>query len=147
LPDPCDRNCPAEFKKKARPLLSKVQGTPDADDQSLRKALLSFIATFSHWDTSANAQYLEVARNLVKAAYGDEALLVVDPFAGGGAIPLEALRVGCDALAGEINPVACLILKVLLDDIPRHGQELADALTKAGEGIQKVAEKELIQTH
>lgn len=145
LPDPCDRNCPAEFKKKARPLLSKVQGTPDADDQSLRKALLSFIAAFSHWDISANAQYLEVARSLVKAAYGDEAPLVVDPFAGGGAIPLEALRVGCDALAGELNPVACLILKVLLDDIPRHGLELSDALTKAGDGIQKVSEKELAQ--
>jgi len=145
LPDPCDRNCPAEFKKKARPLLSKVQGNPDADDVSLQKALLSFIATFSHWDTSANAQYLEVARSLVKAAHGDEAPLVVDPFAGGGAIPLEALRIGCDALAGELNPVACLILKVLLEDIPRNGIELSDALTKAGDRIQKVIEKELAQ--
>ncbi len=46
---------------------------------------------------------------------------MVDPFAGGGSIPLQALRVGCDALARDLNPVACLILNVLLEDIPRHG--------------------------
>jgi adenine-specific DNA methylase len=42
----------------------------------------------------------------------------VDPIAGGGSIPLEALRLGCDAFASDLNPVACLILKVMLEDIP-----------------------------
>ena len=64
----------------------------------------------------------------MKAAHGDEAPLVVDPFAGGGSIPLEALRLGCEAFASDLNPVACLILKVMLEDIPRHGSELADEL-------------------
>ena len=45
----------------------------------------------------------------------------MDPFAGGGSIPLEALRLGCEAFASDLNPVACLILKVMLEDIPRHG--------------------------
>ena len=65
--------------------------------------------------------HLNVGRALVKAAHGEEPPLVVDPFAGGGSIPLEALRLGCEAFASDLNPVACLILKVMLEDIPRHG--------------------------
>jgi len=58
------------------------------------------------------ATYLDVSRTLVKAAYGEEPPLVADPFAGGGSIPLEALRLGCEAFSSDLNPVACLILKV-----------------------------------
>ena len=50
--------------------------------------------------------------------------------------PLEALRLGCDAFASDLNPVACLILKVMLEDIPRHGPGLADELRKAGAEIK-----------
>lgn len=57
---------------------------------------------------------------LVKAAYGKEPPLVIAPFAGGFSIPLEALRPGCDAFASDLNPVACLILKAMLGDIPRN---------------------------
>ena len=57
---------------------------------------------------------------------------MVDPFAGGGSIPLEALRLGCEAFASDLNPVACMILKVVLEDIPRHGPGLADELRRAG---------------
>jgi len=67
----------------------------------------------------------------------------VDPFAGGGSIPLEALRLGCDAFASDLNPVACLILKVMLEDIPRHGPELAEELRRVGKEIKEKAEKEL----
>jgi putative DNA methylase len=38
---------------------------------------------------------------------------------------VDALRLGCDAFASDLNPVACLILKVMLEDIPRYGPELA----------------------
>jgi adenine-specific DNA methylase len=51
----------------------------------------------------------------------EETAVVVDPFAGGGSIPLQALRLGCEAFASDLNPVACLILKTLLEDIPRYG--------------------------
>ena len=69
--------------------------------------------------------------------------MVVDPFAGGGSIPLEALRLGCEAFASDLNPVACLILKVMLEDIPRHGPGLADELRRVGAEIKAAAEKEL----
>jgi adenine-specific DNA methylase len=146
LPDPCDENCPADFKREARRLLALMPaGSATAADSDLRKALLSFIADFANWDNSAKPVYLECARGLVRAAHGDEPPLVVDPFAGGGSIPLEALRVGCDAFASDLNPVACLILKVLLEDIPRHGPGLADELRRVGKQIKEKAERELAE--
>jgi len=67
----------------------------------------------------------------------------VDPFAGGGSIPLEALRLGCEAFASDLNPVACLILKVMLEDIPRHGPKLAEDLRNVGAEIKRQAQQEL----
>ena len=86
---------------------------------------------------------METRRGLVQAAHPEQTPLVVDPFAGGGSIPLEALRLGCEAFASDLNPVSCLILKVMLEDIPRHGPGLADELRKAGAEIKAQAEKEL----
>jgi len=143
LPDPADPLCPGDFKAKARELLPRLTGPIGADELDLRKALLKFIADFANWDNSANPLFLEVGRGLVKAAHSEETPLVVDPFAGGGSIPLEALRLGCDAFASDLNPVACLILKVMLEDIPRHGPELAEELRKVGAEIKEEAEKEL----
>jgi adenine-specific DNA methylase len=116
---------------------------PGTTDGDLRKALLRFIADFANWDNAANRTYLDVSRALVKAAHGEEPPLVVDPFAGGGSIPLEALRLGCDAFASDLNPVACLILKVMLEDIPRHGPKIAEELRRVGAEIKRQAEKEL----
>jgi len=152
LPDPCDPLCPGGFKASAKELLLRVPGwnTPRMteqvqSDEGLRKALLTFIGDLADWDNAANMDYLSTARALVKAAHPDETPLVVDPFAGGGSIPLEALRLGCDAFASDLNPVACLILKVMLEDIPRHGPELAEELRRVGGEIKKQAEKELAE--
>jgi adenine-specific DNA methylase len=160
LPDPCDPLCSEEFKREARRLLPRLRGVGDGDE-SLRRALLGFIADFSNWDNSANPAFLEVARGLVRAAYPEGPPLVVDPFAGGGSIPLEALRVGCEAFGSDLNPVACLILKVMLEDIPRYGRALlrvptadggeevvdglAEAVRRVGALVKAQAEKELAQ--
>ena len=152
LPDPCDPLCPGEFKTRAKELLLHMPGwnTPRMIEQmksekGLRKALLSFIGDFADWDNSANDYFLTTARSLVKTAHPEETPLVVDPFAGGGSIPLEALRLGCEAFASDLNPVACLILKVMLEDIPRHGPELAEELRRVGGEIKKQAEKKLAE--
>ena len=142
LPDPCDPACPASFRAQAPKILSVVR-QPPADAAELRKALLWFIGSFADWNMAADRTYLRVARELVRAAHPDEAPLVVDPFAGGGSIPLEALRLGCEAFASDLNPVACLILKVMLEDIPRHGPGLADELRRVGGEIKAAAEREL----
>ena len=60
-------------------------------DEGLRQIILKFIADFANWKNAANSEYMETGRALVKAAHGEETPLVVDPFAGGGSIPLEAL--------------------------------------------------------
>ena len=150
LPDPCDANCPEDFKKQAREILSDVRQSPKSDDE-LQKALLWFIGSFANWDMSSHPVYLNVARTLIRAAHPEEAPLVVDPFSGGGSIPLEALRLGCEAFASDLNPVACLILKVMLEDIPReshrrdaeNAESLADELRRVGKQIKAAAEKEL----
>jgi len=145
LPDPCDVNCPEDFKKNARDLLPRLMGNVGSRDEDLRRCLLKFIGDFANWDMSNHPVFLEVGRELVKAAHGEEPPLVVDPFAGGGSIPLEALRLGCDVFASDLNPVACLILKTMLEDIPRQGMELAKELRQVGAEIKKQAEKELAE--
>lgn len=145
LPDPCDEHCPDEFKIRARKALAPLPQALEPDDDGLRRSLLRFIGDFANWDLASNPAYIEAGRELVKAAHPDEIPLVVDPFAGGGSIPLEALRLGCETFASDLNPVACLILKVMLEDIPRHGPELAEELRSVGKEIKEKAEKELAE--
>ena len=149
LPDPCDPHCPEVFKERARDALLAMQARPSGwddqikTDEGLRQAVLRFIADFANWDNAAIEEYVETGRALVRAAHPDEPPLTVDPFAGGGSILLEALRLGCDAFASDLNPVAYLILKVMLEEIPRHGPVLADELRRAGAAIREQAAKEL----
>ena len=129
--------------------------TLDADEPAdmpiLRFCLLDFIADFANWDNSTVPAFLETSRALTQAAH--EALggvpgtrpLVVDPFAGGGSIPLEALRVGADAFASDLNPVAVLLNKVVLEYIPKYGQRLADEVRKWGQWVKEQAEQELAE--
>ncbi len=130
-PDPADTDCPAVFRDKARvemqkwtihdrqAMLSaesrerfeKARQNPALfkDAVQLRGALLDFIADFANWDNSTVKEFLDTSRTLTQSAH--EALggapgtkpLVVDPFAGGGSIPLEALRVGADAFASDLS--------------------------------------------
>lgn len=67
-----------------------------------------------HWgrETSPDLQWF---REEIRKAYGGRAPRVLDPFAGGGAIPLEAMRLGCEVTAIDINPVAWFILKCTLE--------------------------------
>ncbi|MEW6459443.1 MAG: DUF1156 domain-containing protein, partial [Bacillota bacterium] len=171
-PDPADTHCPPAFREEvrrrmlawARDCIAKtspesyrrlmaVRNNPAVldDPVELRKVLLDFIADFANWDNSTDQDYLETSRALVRAAH--EALggepgtrpLVVDPFAGGGSIPLEALRVGADAFASDLNPVAVLLNKVVLEYIPRYGQQLADEVRRWGNWIKEQAERELAE--
>lgn len=119
------------------------------DPLELRNLLLDFIADFSDWDNSADPAYVATARALTQAAHEslggarDSMPLVVDPFAGGGSIPLEALRVGADAFASDLNPIAVLLNKVMLEYIPKHGSRLADEVRRCGEWVKDEAERSI----
>ena len=67
-----------------------------------------------HWKRE-NGQDLHRFRARIRDVHGGRAPRVLDPFAGGGAIPLEAMRLGCEVTAVDINPVAWFILKCTLD--------------------------------
>ena len=67
-----------------------------------------------HWGRE-NGPDLDWFRKEIRKAYGGRAPKVLDPFAGGGAIPLEAMRLGCEVTAMDINPVAWFILKCTLE--------------------------------
>lgn len=67
-----------------------------------------------HWGRE-NGLDLEFFREEIRKAYGGRAPRVLDPFAGGGAIPLEAMRLGCEVTAADINPVAWFILRCTLE--------------------------------
>jgi|MTBAKSStandDraft_2_1061841.scaffolds.fasta_scaffold03809_4 adenine-specific DNA methylase len=86
------------------------------DDRSLIK-----------WETSdpenhQGREILRIARELIHAAYGGKIPTVLDPFAGGGAIPLEAGRLGCHPIANDYNPVAYLILRATCEFPQKYGR-------------------------
>ena len=72
------------------------------------------------WKREKSPQ-MDQLREQIREHYGREPI-VMDPFSGGGAIPLEAMRLGCKTVAADINPVAWFILKCALD----YPQRLAD---------------------
>lgn len=97
------------------------------DDPARREELLRRVQEVSPWEVAnrSNAQphpALQKARELIREAFNGRAPKVLDCFAGGGAIPLEALRLGCETYALDYNPVAVLILKAVLEYPQRFGR-------------------------
>ena len=117
----------------------------------LRGALLDFIADFANWDNSTVREYLDTSRALTQAAH--EALggapgtrpLVVDPFAGGGSIPLEALRVGADAFASDLNPVPSCSTRSSSNTSPNTASASPMKSASGASGSSSEAEKELAE--
>ena len=148
------KHCSHDTWKKWQTLAktgSGLDASKEAHWNVLRFSLLDFIADFADWDNSKVPEYLGTARALTQSAH--ESMggapgtrpLVVDPFAGGGSIPLEALRVGADAFASDLNPIPVLLNKVVLEYIPKYGKGLAAEVRKWGEWVQGEAEKELAE--
>ncbi len=88
-------------------ILHWLENEPDRKD---RKKWEYWNKRTQHFDST-----LEWFRKEIHKTYGGCAPKVLDPFAGGGAIPLEAMRLGCEATAVDINPVAWFILKCTLE--------------------------------
>ena len=82
----------------------------------------NFISELSKWDNSLNSHLIDRARKEILEANGDVPPKVLDPFGGGGAIPLEALRLGCETYSNDLNPVAVLIQKCTLEYPQKYGR-------------------------
>ncbi|NLV45652.1 MAG: DUF1156 domain-containing protein [Candidatus Hydrogenedentes bacterium] len=69
-------------------------------------------------------KYVPLKTDLESLGYSGNALAVLDPTAGGGSIPFEAMRLGCGTYANDLNPVAWLILKATVEFPAKFGAEL-----------------------
>ncbi len=119
LPDPGD---PEKRRGLLRRMAGEVVEVPDARTGKFKEETRGGIL---HWGRErengkdiggAKGASGELAsfRQEIREAYGGRAPRVLDPFAGGGAIPLEAMRLGCETVASDLNPVAWFILRCTL---------------------------------
>jgi adenine-specific DNA methylase len=134
IPDPDDPECAESFRSLVRDVLKENEFKPKNGDGSPvedtpRNRCLEYIKHLVKWENSNNSHYIEPARSLIAAAHKilhpnvqGNVPKVLDPFAGGGAIPLEALRLGCEAHAIDLNPVAHLIELCTLVYPQKYGQ-------------------------
>lgn len=134
---------------------------PEPKDEREREERKKFIAELCRWENSNHEELIEKARKDILEANGGVPPKVLDPFAGGGAIPLEALRLGCEAYASDLNPVAVLIEKATLEYPQEFGKPvkvkadnlegeievnpLLEEVRKWGAWVLEEARKELAQ--
>ena len=90
-----------------------------AEQEAERQRLFGILERLVVWENSNNPEVLAEAKAEIDRCFPDGAPPVLDPFGGGGAIPLEAQRLGLKALSGDLNPVAVLIQKGMLEIPPR----------------------------
>ena len=153
VPDPSDSNCPTELRQviasaldqfdrstditKAERPQAKVGSLSESRNrpERLQKRLLNFIGMFANWDVRADARYVECARSLVQGCNGGTAPVILDTFAGGGSIPLEAMRVGASAIATDLNPIPFLLNKLQLEHLPNAGNDFLRKVRKEAEVI------------
>lgn len=115
LPDPeDDEERKLILEKLGGKLVQRVKKVKGADGKVEEKIVEETEGGILHWGRESSPD-LEWFRQKIREAYGGRAPKVLDPFAGGGAIPLEAMRLGCEATAVDINPVAWFILKCTLE--------------------------------
>jgi len=84
-----------------------------------RKRLFEIIEELVIWENSTNEEVLERARAEIRRSCGGVLPPVYDPFSGGGSIPLEAQRLGLPAYGSDLNPVAVMIGKAMIEIPPK----------------------------
>ena len=110
--------------------------TEEAQQQE-RERLFRIIEELVKWENINNETVLEAARaEIRKSAPPGGPPPVLDPFAGGGSIPLEAQRLGLEAHASDLNPVAVLINKALIEIPPKFAGQPPVSLANRKEEVE-----------
>lgn len=139
---------------------SKPEEFPTVEEQDAeRERLFGIIEELVKWENTTNEEVLEAARAEIRKCFDGDPPPVLDPFAGGGSIPLEAQRLGLEAHASDLNPVAVLINKALIEIPPKFADQppvhpdaeirttwkgaegLAEDIRKYGQWMRDEAEK------
>ena len=84
-----------------------------------RKRLFAIVEELVKWENSTDGEVLERARAEIRKSCGEPLPPVCDPFSGGGSIPLEAQRLGLPAYGSDLNPVAVMIGKAMIEIPPK----------------------------
>ena len=93
---------------------------PTEEDQNKeRQRLFKILEDLVEWENSNNEDVLNAAKAEILKSTNNNPPALLDPFAGGGAIPLEAQRLGLDVHAHDLNPVAVTINKAMIEIPPR----------------------------
>jgi putative DNA methylase len=93
---------------------------PTEEEQTKeRERLFNILSELVKWENSNNEQVLADAKAEIMKSTGGNPPALLDPFAGGGAIPLEAQRLGLEAHASDLNPVAVMINKAMIEIPPK----------------------------
>lgn len=127
LPDPADPRSTEEYCQRTKEILSEGGYAGDGTRGDLHRGLIRFVGDLAQWEAGRTSWLLDAARALITAAHPSRAPTVLDPFAGYGAIPGEAARLGCEAIAGDLNPVAVLCLRTLLESVPRYRERFLNS--------------------
>jgi putative DNA methylase len=91
----------------------------EAAQEQERRRLMELIERLVKWENINDAALLAEAHAEIMKSTNNNPPPVLDPFCGGGSIPLEVQRLGLEAHASDINPVAVLITKALIEIPPR----------------------------
>lgn len=91
----------------------------EEEQEAERQRLFGIIEELVKWENSNNDRLLADARDEILRSTTGRPPAVLDPFCGGASIPLEAQRLGLEAHASDLNPVAVLIAKALIEIPPR----------------------------
>jgi adenine-specific DNA methylase len=124
LPDPGTPEARAHLCERIGGKVVEATGQEQRATQKTEGGVLHWQGTEPKSGKKAKENYRNAAelwerelrkfRDEIRAAYGGRAPRVLDPFSGGGAIPLEAMRLGCEAHAADLNPVAAFVLGATL---------------------------------
>lgn len=95
----------------------------EAAQEKERKRLFEIIEQLVKWENVTNKEVLDAAKAEILKSTDGNPPPVLDPFCGGGSIPLEAQRLGLEAHGSDLNPVAVLITKALIEIPPKFANQ------------------------
>ena len=118
-------------RKRLFDILERLVRWENSNDQDIldeaRKEIVNSVVTHTHTHTHTHTNHLKVLQNIK----------VLDPFCGGGTIPLEAQRLGLSAYGGDLNPVAVLISKAMVEIPPRFaGRPPVNPVSRGESGLK-----------
>ena len=152
LPDPGNAE---DRRELLRRMAGRVVEVPSASGERMKEETRGGILHWGREGEEEGTAQIGKFRDEIRKIFEGRALRVLDPFAGGGAIPLEAMRLGCEVVASDLNPVAWFILRCTLHyphrlagrarALPKfamRNREFAEAFLKARGITRKAALRE-----